>query len=665
MSAFMFLILIVHLFNINHSLQFYVSKSHGNNANNGLETTQAFKTLNAAQKAIQSLRKSNHYTDNIIVNIEVGIYEESLYLTALDSNTTWTSYPKNNKLVTISGGQQIDKSSFYSCKSPFSSQNLLCANLSSLGITDIGAMQSGGLIDCQHNKLELYYNGKTQTLARWPNINHNTGLYQYTTTLKQINRTTFTYNNRENTNNIKDWNIESDAWMHGYWSTDFFDSYTRIKNIEYKNNNYDIRGTFDYQQPLSNARFYVVNMLSELDTQTEYYIDKNTLILYWYAPDTKDRLINNIIVSMKQYVIIINDSASDLSFEDISISYSRNTGIYSQGGKDTNWTNINNINITNCVIENHGNNGIDINGRNLKVLNNIVQYTGCKGISVVGGNYFTLQAANNLVRNNTIYDFGKWKRTYMPGLFWAGVGNTYSYNNIQFGPHNSILGGGNEAYGNLGGCNNVFEYNYIANTTFEVTDSGSFYTCGQNGQGWINRGNILRYNTFENIRNLVPVTCPSGDIAPIHAIYFDDQQSGWRAYNNTIINAQGGILIGGGRRDIIKNTYCYNVNYCVHIDNRGQTWQPQPCTPPKGLLWEGLYSVNYQKPPWSTSYPEIVNIASEEPCVPVFADIENNQYCGKNTQFAQCCINLVCHTCNQQDFINWNDTANNNIYKCH
>eukprot|EP01083_Nonionella_stella_P232511 820107_1 len=123
MSAFMFLILIVHLFNINHSLQFYVSKSHGSNANNGLETTQAFKTLNAAQKAIQSLRKSNHYTDNIIVNIEKGIYEESLYFTALDSNITWTSYPKNNKLVTISGGQQIDKSSFYSCKSPFSSQN--------------------------------------------------------------------------------------------------------------------------------------------------------------------------------------------------------------------------------------------------------------------------------------------------------------------------------------------------------------------------------------------------------------------------------------------------------------------------------------------------------------------------------------------------------------
>merc|ERR1712228_42664 len=283
-----------------------------------------------------------------------------------------------------------------------------------------------------------------------------------------------------------------------------------------------------------------------------------------------------------------------------------------------------------------------------------------KGVSVVGGNYLTLESGQNVVEGNNIFSFAQWKRTYMPGLFWGGVGNLYSSNNISFGPHNGILGGGNEI--NLGGCNNVFEYNYIANTTFEVSDSGSFYTCGQSEQGWINRGNILRYNTFENIRNLVPLTVPSGDNAPIQAIYLDDQMSGWSVYNNTFINCQGGMLIGGGRRNTLKNNYCENVDYCVHIDNRGMVWEQTDCTPPDGSLWNGLYSVNYQEPPWSTAYPEIVNISS--PCVPVFNVIEANEYCGKQTHFDQCCQNLICSECTGQDMIAWNDTLSNNVYKC-
>ena len=235
-----------------------------------------------------------------------------------------------------------------------------------------------------------------------------------------------------------------------------------------------------------------------MDSKTEYYVDKDPLILYWYPPQNKATLQNDIVVSMKEYVIGLGNNASYLSFEDISISYSRITGLYTERGSKTNdYMKHKNMNITNCIIDNHGNNGIDVSGINLSVRNNIVQYVGCRGVSVVGGNYFTLEAANNLVENNTISNFAEWKRSYMPGLFWAGVGNVYSYNKITFGPHNSILGGGNEAYGNLGGCNNIFEYNEISNTTFEVTDSGSFYTCGQNGQGWINRGNILRHNTFK------------------------------------------------------------------------------------------------------------------------------------------------------------------------
>ena len=381
-------------------------------------------------------------------------------------------------------------------------------------------------------------------------------------------------------------------------------------------------------------------------------------------------MINDIIVSINDYVFEFSQNVSYLTIQDLTISYSQITGIYTQGGKDVDFnTNVSNINITNCNINNHGNNGIDINGKNLYVANNSVTDLGCKGISVVGGNYYILTPANNLVTNNQIINFSLWKRSYMPGLFWAGVGNIYSYNYISNGPHNGILGGGNQVspMTNLGGCNNTFEYNYIINTTFEVSDSGSFYTCGQNGMGWIGWDNKLQHNTFENIRNLVPLTTPSGDNAPIEGIYLDDQSSEWIVYNNTFINCQGGILIGGGRHNVLTYNYCVDVDICIHEDNRGMTWQPDPCTPPNGDLFQGLYSVNYTFPPWSVTYPDIVNIPNQQPCVPVFNVIQNNQYCGNvNDTIGVCMVpqlNAPCANTKYEAF-KWNDTVNNNVFKC-
>ena len=96
--------------------------------------------------------------------------------------------------------------------------------------------------------------------------------------------------------------------------------------------------------------------------------------------------------------------------------------------------------------------------------------------------------------------------------------------------------------------------------------------------------------------NLIP--CPIGGGASIQAVYLDDQMSGWNMYNNTIINTEKGIFIGGGRRNIAKNNYCENVNYCMHLDNRGMNWQQTSCNNTNtSSLWQGLYSVNYQNPP--------------------------------------------------------------------
>merc|ERR1712087_103600 len=145
--------------------------------------------------------------------------------------------------------------------------------------------------------------------------------------------------------------------------------------------------------------------------------------------------------------------------------------------------------------------------------------------------------------------------------------------------------------------------------------------------GWVNRGNVLRYNSWANIRNLVPLTTPSGDTAPIEAVYLDDQMSGWAVYGNEFRNCEGAMLIGGGRRNELRRNYCEDVDWCVHIDNRGMQWQTQPCTPPNGDLWKGLYAVDYQQPPWATAYPEMTDIADEQPCDPYADVVSGNEWC--------------------------------------
>lgn len=72
-----------------------------------------------------------------------------------------------------------------------------------------------------------------------------------------------------------------------------------------------------------------------------------------------------------------------------------------------------------------------------------------------------------------------------------------SHNYISDGPHNCILGGGNEGPG----ANNLFEYNTLDKCSYESSDTGAFYTCGQMANAFVNRGNELRHSLFKNIRN--------------------------------------------------------------------------------------------------------------------------------------------------------------------
>ena len=69
-----------------------------------------------------------------------------------------------------------------------------------------------------------------------------------------------------------------------------------------------------------------------------------------------------------------------------------------------------------------------------------------------------MQSGECVVSGNTVTQFGLYKRTYQPGIHWAGVDNNYTHNTVTNGPHACIAGGGNDAPTNVGGVGNLFEY---------------------------------------------------------------------------------------------------------------------------------------------------------------------------------------------------------------
>lgn len=296
----------------------------------------------------------------------------------------------------------------------------------------------------------------------------------------------------------------------------------------------------------------------------------------------------------------------------------------------------NNVVIDNCLLANAGQTGVSLDDTTNSVVSNSEVYgtgDGCVGVSA--GNRFTLSPGNNLVFNNTLHDYARLDRTYQPGVGWYGVGNVISGNDIYNAPHVGILGTGND---------HTFEYNTVHSVCQEVSDSGAFYT----GRSWANQGNVVRYNTFRDIRKTT-ITTSGGTV---QGIYLDDQMSGYAVYGNLVENCELGFMLGGGRDNLVhNNTFRANDND-IEFDNRGMNWQADMCQP-GGQFEKELEQFNYQQPPWSVAYPWLVNIMNESPCVPVGNVIQYNDYC--NETF----INQTPAT-----IVSWQSTFSDNVDVC-
>jgi hypothetical protein len=561
-------------------------------APNAERTDGPLATLARARDLARQLKGQNAAAQGIAVNIRGGRYilEQTLDLTAEDSGTAeapvvYQAY--ENEPVSLSGGREV------TAWSPVTDPNVLerlspqargqvyQADLKAQGIKDYGTLRSRGFRPTEIAALELFFNDKPMTLARWPNDDFSViaGIPERTLTKDAFGADLgpldvgFHYSG----DRPRQWKDLHDIWVHGYWAYDWANSYERIESIDLDNHLIKPAAPHGLYGFRKGQRIYFLNILEELDSPGEWYMDRSSGILYFWPPEGLDGA--RATVSVIESPLISLRGASHVRIRGLTLEYTRGSAMAIEGGEDNR--------VQYCLIRNIGNNGVVIEGgRSHAVEDCEICSTGDGGVKVSGGDRKTLTPSGHRVYNNHIHHIGRWSKCYVPAVFAGGVGVTVSHNLIHDHPHCAVLFNGNE---------HVIEYNEIHDVCLETGDVGAIYT----GRDYTYGGNIIRYNYLHHT---------AGAGLGSNGVYMDDCSGNAAIYGNLFYKVPRAIFIGGGRNNEVTNNVFVGCSPAVYIDSRGLDPSPVWHDMVYKALKQRLEDMNWRNPPYSTRYPKLAEL---------------------------------------------------------
>lgn len=564
----------------------------GNDSNPGTKA-KPLATLEAARDAVRRLKSEKGITDStegsVTVYLRGGEYyrTKTFNLEKQDSGSrsffiTYRAY--KDEEVIITGGITLRKERFKPIAYEEYKDRIIDKSvIGKILMYDLKAdnIDYGGLDEDIKTAPEIFINNEPMTIARWPNEGfEKSGKVLY----YGDNGFVFKFSKSR----IHFWTKAKDMCMLGYWGNDWYDDVVKVDKLDILNNLIDSKQKPAYEVK-EDRRFYVFNLLEELDTPGEYFIDREKGFLYLYLP--RDLSKAKIQISQSKNTFVEMKDTSFISFENLTFEASRGDAFSISGGRS-------NL-INKCTIRNLSKKAGSINDGDYNSIQNCQVYnTGTGGVYIKGGDRNTLTASNNFVCSNSIHNYSRIKRTYTPAIRLDGVGNYASHNSIYDGPHTAILFSGND---------HRIEFNKVHDVAKETDDVGAIYS----GRDWTFRGNAIKYNSFYNIVNTIGQYCAAG-------IYLDDCMSSAEVYGNDFYKVDNPIFVGGGRDHRIVNNTISNCKNSIHFDDRGLNWNLEQ-------LYENLKKVPYNSKVWIKKYPAIENLlADDNPGLPLGNIIESN-----------------------------------------
>ena len=393
------------------------------------------------------------------------------------------------------------------------------------------------------NRIDFYYNGQRMHMARWPN-------HEYTISGKAMGvlppREVNNYRNYKGCGEgvfeykdarISRWAGEKEVYLHGYWFWDWAEEYKKVEQIDTVNHIITLALPHHYYGYRNEFRFYGMNLLCELDTVGEYWVDREQKALYFYPPADFVPTADQVTASSYQadYMLTVENS-SQICIQGLAMQGGRSSAVYVNNCQD--------LSIKDCRMVQFGDDAITLKAsHHCQIEGCLLDQLGHGGIAAAGGNRKTLEPADYVVENTSISNFSLYKPTYEPAILFEGAGLTVRHCDF-FNSASSAL--------RLDGNDILVEYNKFHDLVRESDDQGAL-------DAWFDityRGVIIRYNYWKNITGR---TCEGAA-----AIRLDDLISGFVVEGNVFENCGGGkfgaVQINGGKDNLITNNLMFHCH---------------------------------------------------------------------------------------------------------
>lgn len=565
--------------------EFYVARG-GNDAQPGTEA-QPFATLERARDEARSARKRNPGA-KIEIFVRSGTYElnETFRLGALDSGSReapsiYRAYP--GEKVLLIGGKRI--SGFVPHKG-------------AILRTDVGAQ--GFTSEFR----QLFLAGKRMTLARYPNedpVNPNGG-FAYVDGPLPKDADKYKEKPEYRPRQICYKPVDARSWAHPELAEVIYFPWHNWLNISVPVASVDreqrlITLTKDVKTHEGypggirpGDRYFIYNVLEELDAPGEWYLDRAARTLYFWPPRPLEGL--DVYAPTTENLIEIVD-ASWITLRGFTMECCDGFAVSLHGARD-------------CLVAGNtirntaggrvgGGGGVNVyRGERCGVVGNDIHDVGNLGIWLRGGDKETLAPGGHYADNNYLHHIGV-LNAHGHGIKIEGVGLRVSHNLMHDITRSGLFGGGNDC---------LVEYNHIRHDNLMTEDTAGYY----NGGNWHVRGQIVRYNY---VHDTLGYGRRGGKwITPNFAwgIYLDDDESGTLVYGNIVARTTlGGVHIHAGRDNRVENN--------IIIDCSRQQFQMSGHDP-KYHDWliqrKKAEFAKYQGNPAYAKYPEVPALDPEK-----------------------------------------------------
>ncbi len=523
----------------------------GDDANPGTREAP-FRTLEKARDTLRELRAADGLPEGgAQVVLRGGRYFRTAPLELSEQDSGREGAPvvyraAEGETVYLDGGRVLDPAAFEPVADAAIEARLteaargrvLRADLRALGIDDTGQFGPRGWGRPRiPPPLELFLDGRPQTVARWPNEGHVPlgKVHESGSVPRRGERDGRSAVFEYNTPRAERWAAADELFISGILGVSWAHDTIRIAEIDLEKGTFTTDGPSHYgvAQPGSPANvqtyYHAVNLLEEIDVPGEYYVDRAAGVLYFLPPYPLDR--SHIQVSLLTGPMLRCRGASHVSFESLVLENSRGQGLVIEGGRG--------CRAAGCVLRNLGQEAARIaGGSDHGIVGCDIYQVGAGAVTVHGGNRRELTPAGHFIRNCDIRRAGRWTGHYHPLISAGGVEIVIQHNHLHDSDHQAIVFSGNE---------HVIERNEIHHVLQDISDMGSIY-IGRNPSYC---GNVIRYNFFHHLFN------PHEGGPGTQAIFFDDDTLYVaRVFGNVFYRTGSNAVIkfnGGGGASIANN----------------------------------------------------------------------------------------------------------------